>query len=201
MLKRRMLVLAAIVLTSSTQAHAATDAAAGKEKASICGPCHGVNGVSVRRGIPSLAGQQDQYIQRQLVLFRSGRRSNPTMGPLAANLSDEDVRNLGAYFASLPYTVKPATEAPNAELAANGKVIAGRHHCASCHMDTYRGKRAAAAIADQREDYLVKAMTDYRSASRPGTIGAPMTKVAAGLNDEQIAAVSHYIATLGSPHK
>ena len=68
-------------------------------------------------------------------------------------------------------------------------------------MDTYRGKRAAAAIADQREDYLVKAMTDYRSASRPGTIGAPMTKVAAGLNDEQIAAVSHYIATLGSPHK
>ena len=200
-MKWKMLMLAAIVSASATQAHAAGDAAAGKEKASLCGPCHGVNGVSVRRGIPSLAGQQDQYLQGQLVFFRSGRRPNPTMGPLAAKLGDEDVRNLGAYFASLPYTMKSATEAPDAELAANGKVIAGVHGCAGCHMDTYRGNFAAPAIADQREDYLVKAMTDYRSASRPSTSFSGMIEVAAGLSDDQIAAVSHYIATLGPSHR
>jgi cytochrome c553 len=200
-MKLKMLVLAALVSLPAVDAKAAADVAAGKEKAKACVACHGDNGVSAMPVIPSLAGQQDQFIQWQLVFFRSGRRSNPAMAPLVADLSDEDVRNLGAYFASLPYNTKTATEKPDAELAKKGKVIAVQHRCASCHMDTYRGSRAAPAVADQREDYLVKALTDYRSASRPSVGVAAMTEAAAGLKDDDIAAISHYLATLGPVRK
>ncbi|MEA2742883.1 MAG: hypothetical protein QOG25_1254 [Acetobacteraceae bacterium] len=200
-MKLKMLVLAALVSLPAVDAKAAADVAAGKEKAKACVACHGDNGVSAMPVIPSLAGQQDQFIQWQLVFFRSGRRSNPAMAPLVADLSDEDVRNLGAYFASLPYNTKTATEKPDAELAKKGKVIAVQHRCASCHMDTYRGSRAAPAVADQREDYLVKALTDYRSASRPSVGVAAMTEAAASLNDDDIAAISHYLATLGPVRK
>jgi cytochrome c553 len=195
-----MTVLAAMVLLPAVRAHAAADIAAGQEKAQVCAACHGQDGVSAMPGIPSLAGQQDQFIQWQLVFFRSGRRPNPAMAPLVADLSDPDIRNLGAYFASLPYT-RPAGETVNAELAAKGKTIAAQHRCASCHKDNLRGERAAAAIANQREDYLVKALTDYRSAARPSVGVAAMTEAAAGLNDDEIAAVASYVATIGRTGK
>jgi cytochrome c553 len=200
-MKTTMLLLAAIVSLPAAGAQAAADLAAGREKAKVCEACHGENGVSSMPGVPSLAGQQDQFIQWQLVFFRSGRRPNPAMAPLVAELSDEDVRNLGAYFSSLPYSTKTATETPDAGLAAHGKAVAAQHRCASCHLDNYHGSRAAAAIANQREEYLVKALTDYRSATRPSVGVAAMTEAAAGLSDDDIAAVANYVATLPSPRK
>jgi cytochrome c553 len=192
---RRLLLAAIVSLPASAQA--AADIAAGQEKAKVCVACHGSNGVSSMPAIPSLAGQQDQFIQWQLVFFRSGRRPNPAMAPLVADLTDADIRNLGAYFSSLPYPPRVATDGLNAEQAAKGKAIASQHRCASCHKDNLRGERAAAAIANQREDYLVKALTDYRSTARPSVGVAAMSEAAAGLNDDEIAAVAHYIATLG----
>ena len=147
-------------------------------------------------GVPSLAGQTDQFIQWQLVFFRSGRRTNPLMSPMAANLTDEDVRNLGAYFASLPRNAEPAGAKVDAELKAKGQAIAGQYHCANCHMDDFRGKQAAASIANQREDYLAKALADYRSAARPSVGVAAMTEAASGLSDDDIAALAHYLAAL-----
>jgi cytochrome c553 len=97
------------------------------------------------------------------------------MAPLVAGLSDADIHNLGAYFHSLPYNMRVADAVPNADLAAKGKSVALQHRCASCHKDNYLGERAAAAIADQREDYLVKALTDYRSAAQPSVGVAAMT--------------------------
>jgi len=194
----RLFMLAAVI---SLPAHrlVAADVAAGQEKARTCAGCHGEQGVSANPGIPSLAGQQDQFIQWQLVFFRSGRRPNPLMGPIVANLTDADIRNLGAYYHSLPYNTKVPNGPGNGELAAKGEAVAQQHHCASCHTDTFRGERAAAAIADQREDYLVKALTDYRSAARPSVGVAAMTEAAAGLDDAEIAAVAYYLATLGPP--
>jgi cytochrome c553 len=192
----RRLLLAAIVLLPA-YARAAADMAAGQERAKVCAGCHGPDGVSVTPGIPSLAGQQDQFLQWQLVFFRSGRRPNPAMAPLVADLSDADVRNLGGYFSSLPYPARQVSEAPDAGRVAKGRTIASQHRCASCHKDNFRGERAAAAIANQREEYLVKALTDYRSAVRPSVGVAAMTEAAGGLNDDEIAAVAYYIATLG----
>lgn len=198
-MKLRMLLLAAIISLPAQRSMAAADVAAGEQKAKICASCHGANGVSSMAGVPSLAGQQDQFIQWQLVFFRSGRRANPTMVALVANLSDEDIRNLGAYFHSLPYNTKPMAAPPDPELTAKGQTVASQHRCASCHTDSFRGERAAAAIADQREDYLVKALKDYRSNARPSVGVAAMTEAAASLNDEEIAAVAHYLATFGPP--
>ena len=72
------------------------------------------------------------------------------------------------------------------ESAAKGKVVAAQHRCASCHKDNFRGERAAAAIANQREDYLVKALTDYRSAARPSVGVAAMNEAAAGLRTTRL---------------
>jgi cytochrome c553 len=193
-MRSRRFLLAAIVALP-VQARAAADVAAGQEKAKVCAACHGPGGISVTPGIPSLAGQQDQFIQWQLVFFRSGRRPNPAMAPLVAGLSDADVRNLGAYFSSLPYPAPTAGGSADQTRVAKGKTIASQHRCTSCHKDNFRGERAAAAIAGQREDYLVKALTDYRSAARPSVGVAAMTEAAAGLDDEQISAVAYYVAT------
>jgi cytochrome c553 len=200
-MKLRMFLLAAIVSLPAGHSHAAADIAAGKDKAQVCAGCHGENGVSAMPGVPSLAGQQDQFIQWQLVFFRSGRRPNLLMAPLVGDLTDADIRNLGAYFHSLPYSTAVADGTPNPDLTEKGRVIAVQHHCANCHTDSYRGDRAAAAIADQREDYLVKALTDYRAATRPSVGVAAMTEAAASLNDDEIAALAHYLATLGPPKK
>src|SRR5665213_4269471 len=87
----------------------AADPAAGKEKAELCAACHGDNGISQTENIPSLAGQQDQFIQWQLVFFRSGARKNEQMQQIAEQISNEDIRTLGAYFASLTPPAKAAT--------------------------------------------------------------------------------------------
>ena len=85
-------------------AHAArADVSAGKEKAKVvCAPCHGPVGISLVRAYPNLAGQKKQYLIDQLKAFRSGERKNlKMMNPLAAELSDSDIKNLAAYFAGL----------------------------------------------------------------------------------------------------
>jgi cytochrome c553 len=174
------------------------DPQAGREKAQVCASCHGERGISAMPGVPSLAGQTDQFIQWQLVFFRSGRRENPLMSPIAADLTDEDVRNLGAYFASLPRNADPAKAdpEPDADLRSKGQAIAHQYHCAVCHMDNFLGKQAAALIANQRADYLVKALADYRAAARPSVGVAAMTEAASGLSDDEIAALAHFLAAL-----
>ena len=91
-------------------AHAA-DIAAGKEKAELCIGCHGEAGISQTENIPSLAGQPDQFIQWQLVFFRAGARKNEQMQPIVEQINNDDIRNLGAYFASLtpPKAADPTT--------------------------------------------------------------------------------------------
>ena len=79
----------------------AADITAGKEKAEMCIACHGEGGISQIEKMPSLAGQPDQFIQWQLVFFRAGTRKNEQMQPVVEQLSNEDIRNLGAYFATL----------------------------------------------------------------------------------------------------
>lgn len=170
----------------------AADVAAGQARAEVCQACHGAQGVSENPDIPSLAGQQDKYLQWQLVFFRSGRRANEIMGPIAADLSDEDVRNLGAYFASLPAGTPPAQDIDPA-LRQAGQAVAQQHRCAACHTDTFGGKQAAPAIAHQHRDYLVKALTDYRSGARPSTGVAAMTEAASGLSDNDIAALAQFL--------
>lgn len=185
--------LAAGLGMAATQARAAADIAAGQARAEACQACHGAQAVSENPEIPSLAGQQDKYLQWQLVFFRSGRRANEIMGPMAADLTDEDVRNLGAYFASLPAARPPAPDIDPA-LRQAGQALAEQHRCAACHTESFGGKQAAPAIAHQSQAYLAKALTDYRSGARPSTGVAAMTEAASSLSDGDIAALAHFLA-------
>jgi cytochrome c553 len=183
-----------VVMTCGSFAHAA-DIAAGKAKAELCIGCHGEAGISQTENIPSLAGQPDQFIQWQLVFFRGGSRKNEQMQPIVEQITNDDIRNLGAYFASLtpPQGAKPDD---NPALSGKGAQAAAGRRCASCHTDTYAGTKAVARIAGQREEYLVRALRDYKSGVRSGGAGAAMTDVAYPLSDEEITALAHYLAHL-----
>ena len=181
------------VVAGCSFAHAA-DVAAGKAKAEVCAACHGDNGISQMENIPSLAGQLDQYTQWQLVYFRAGSRKNEQMQPIVEELSNEDIRNLGAYFASLEPPKGPKDDDP--DLSAKGKQAAAGRRCASCHGDNYAGTKAVARIAGQREDYLLKALHDYKAGARVGGGQAAMADVAYPLSEEEMTALAHYIAHL-----
>jgi cytochrome c553 len=175
-------------------AHAA-DVAAGKEKAALCIGCHGEGGISQMENIPSLAGQPDQFIQWQLVFFRAGTRKNEQMQPIVEQINNDDIRNLGAYFAALtpPKATKPDD---NPDLSTKGAQAAAGRRCASCHTDSYAGTKAVARIAGQREEYLLKALHDYKSGVRSGGGMAAMADVAYPLSEEEIVALAHYLAHL-----
>lgn len=79
----------------------AGDAAAGKAKTGMCAACHGAAGVSAVPMYPNLAGQKEAYLAKQLKAFKDGTRKDPVMAPMAMSLSDEDVANIAAYYASL----------------------------------------------------------------------------------------------------
>jgi cytochrome c553 len=183
----------AVAVVSGSLARAA-DLAAGKEKAELCTGCHGENGISQTENIPSLAGQPDQFIQWQLVFFRSGTRKNEQMQPVVEQINNDDIRNLGAYFASL--APPKAQSDDNPDLSQKGAQAAAGRRCASCHTDTFAGTKAVARIAGQREEYLLKALHDYKSGVRSGGGMAAMADVAYPLSDEEITALAHYLAHL-----
>jgi len=174
-------------------AHAA-DIAAGKQKAETCIACHGEGGISQIEKTPSLAGQPDQFTQWQLVFFRAGTRKNEQMQPIVEQLNNDDIRNLGAYFASL--TPPKAKADDNPDLSRKGAQAAAGRRCASCHTDNYTGTKAIPRVASQRQDYLLKALHDYKSGVRSGGGMAAMANVAYSLSEEEIEALAHYLAHL-----
>jgi cytochrome c553 len=98
-MKKLILALSTTVLMASPVF--AGDAAAGKGKSMVCAACHGAEGVSAIPIYPNLAGQKEAYLAKQLKAFKSGTRDDPTMKGMSAALSDEDIADLAAYYASL----------------------------------------------------------------------------------------------------
>lgn len=187
--------LSLICVGAMTSVAKAADTSAGKEKAEMCIACHGEGGISQIPEIPSLAGQPDLFVQWQLVFFRNGTRKNEAMQPFVQQLTNEDIRNLGAYFASLP-PPQPAKGDEQPALTEAGAKVAAARRCASCHTDTFAGTKATARIAGQREEYLAKALRDYKSGARSGGGMAAMAGVAYTLSDDEITALAHYLAGL-----
>ena len=187
-----LLTLGALTLFAAFGRASAADVAAGKALAESCAGCHGADGISQMPLTPSLAGQSDEFVQWQLVYFRSGTRKSEVMGPIAEALTNEEIRNLGAYYASL---APPKPEAAADALAQTGERLARQHRCASCHADDYSGFRAAARLAGQREDVLLNALHDFKSGARIGSGVASMSDVVYELNDADMQALAHYMAT------
>jgi cytochrome c553 len=173
----------------------AADLEAAKKKAELCATCHGENGISQMENVPSLAGQPDQFIQWQLVFFRAGARKSEAMQPIVEEINNEDIRNLGAYFASLtpPKSAQPDNDP---DLSKKGAQAAVGRRCANCHTDSFAGTNTVARIAGQREDYLLKALHDYKAGVRSGGGMAAMADVAFPLSEEEITALAHYLSHL-----
>jgi cytochrome c553 len=175
----------------------AADIAAGKAAAEACVGCHGENGISNVEYTPSLAGQPDLFVQWQIVFFRAGVRQNALMKPIVEALSNEDIRNLGAYYASLPPMQNKGPD-PDPALSRKGAEAAAGRRCASCHTDSYAGIKATARLAGQRQEYLIKALNDYKEGARTGGGVAAMADVAVALSAEEIDALAHYLSHLAS---
>ena len=98
-MKKLTLAISATVMMASPVF--AGDVAAGKAKSGVCAACHGAAGISAVPMYPNLAGQKEAYTAKQLKDFKSGARKDPVMAPMAMGLSDEDIANISAYYASL----------------------------------------------------------------------------------------------------
>ena len=99
-------VLAVAALAVTNSAHAGGDPAAGREKAKVCRTCHGMDGVGKLPTVPNIGGESDFYLTKQLKAFRNGDRRDEQMAIIARDLSDQDIADLAAYFASIEFTVK-----------------------------------------------------------------------------------------------
>jgi len=174
----------------------AVDLAAAAVKAQTCAACHGAAGVSLTPETPSLAGQPEGFLQWQLVYFRSATRKSAIMQPMAATLSDDDIRNLAAYYAAQTPPDRGANGQAEAAMYSVGQRIAQQNRCASCHTDTYAGAKATPRTAAQREDYLIKALREFKAGTRTGGGVASMADVVYPLTDEELRALAHFMSHL-----
>jgi cytochrome c553 len=178
--------------------------AAGKARAEAAGcfACHGVDGVATADGLatdkndPNLAAQPDLYLQFQLVFFRKGVRKNEVMNAMAEQLSDDDLRNVSAYFASLPPPSPPAPPDTAPQDTELGSKVAQAIHCTNCHGDHFEGVDNIARLAGQREDYVYEALRDFKSGARTSTGAAGMAEVVYPLGDLEMKALAHYVSGL-----
>lgn len=187
------------------------DAQAGKALSAVCSACHGEAGIGAAPNFPNLAGQSVTYLYVQLHTFKGGQRNDPIMASMVLTLGDADMRDLAAYFSSLPpKQAKPPAEAsPGARLFADGDPGRGIPPCQGCHGEGGRGPRAEGAppvstprppwatvprLSGQSAAYVAKALQDFRGGARNGTSNAAiMHGVAATLGDEDIQAIADYL--------
>ena len=172
----------------------------------ICVACHAVDGNSAIPANPNLAGQHPEYTYKQLRNFKSqggkpAERSNGVMAGMVASLSDDDMKNLAVYFAAQ----KPKSQAArDAALAKQGESIyrggiqaKGVAACASCHAPNGTGMPAQfPRVAGQHAEYTAAQLTAFRAGQRANDPAQMMRMIAAKMSDQEIKAVSEYIAGL-----
>lgn len=184
--------------------HAAGDAVAGKEKAAACGGCHGVDGNSMVPMFPSLAGQGEKYIAKQIAEFKlATTRKDDTMIGMAMMLATkQDALDVGAFFASQKLnSTAPVDESKLAlgrEIYKGGNLTTGVPACQGCHGPTGAGNSAAGypQLAGQFTDYTKKQMRAFKDGSRSNDDGSMMRNALKTMTDAELEAVAQYIASL-----
>lgn len=192
---------ALLAISIANPALAAGDAAKGKEKSAVCAGCHGADGNSAAPNFPKLAGQYEGYVTKQLTEFRDGARKDPLMSGQAAGLSDEDIANLAAYYAS--QNIKTGAADPDMvslgeRLYRGGNVDKNIPACMGCHGPTGAGNPAAGypSIAGQHADYTAKQLEDFRSETRSNDYNGMMRDIARTLSSHEMKAVASYVSGL-----
>lgn len=195
-----LLQLAALPAHAGTEANSA-QLKHGQVLSQTCVACHGSDGNTANPALyPNLASQLPAYIALQLANFKSGERPIPVMKAMVAPMSESDMRDLGAYFGSLPAKPQPSTdktlEAKGREIFMHGSA-AGAPACSSCHGAQGHGQDSFPRVASQPPKYTVDQLHVYRDAPKfSNPLANLMKTVAVKLSEAEIQAVSAYLATV-----
>jgi cytochrome c553 len=219
MKKKWQILSISLALTSATSIlHAEGNINAGKHKAESCASCHGDDGNSLVATFPKLAQQHSSYLKRQLHEFKDGSRNDPMMSAMALALTDEDIADISAYYAtqkisknSLPVLAsddedeKPVGNkdvqnliAQGSNLYRNGDLKREVSACIACHGSLGEGNKPASfpVLKSQHADYLIKTLTDFKSGSRSKNPENMMNMIAKKMTDDEIKAVSYRISMM-----
>lgn len=210
-MNRTLAALAAVVLLWAAQAAAQgtakPDVAKGESLAKqVCAACHAADGNSAIAANPKLAGQFQEYLHKQLVNFKpqggkKAERDNAIMAGMVANLSNDDMRNVAAFYAG--QKLRPAV-ASSKELASHGQKLwrggnaaSGVPACAGCHGPNGAGIPSQyPRVAGQFAEYVDVQLKLFRSGGRGNDASGMMRGVAARMTDQEIKAVAEYAAAL-----
>ena len=203
---------ATVALTDAHGPAEPGDATRGAAKAAVCAACHGLDGNAADPQYPKLAGQQERYIARQLALFKTGERENAIMMGFAAPLTPQDMRDLGAHYATQVPVPGIADETPVAEaggvpfyqlgerLFRGGDIDRGIPACLACHGPAGKGNPGPAypLLSGQHARYTADMLTRYRDGAvyGEGPQAGIMAEVARYLTDPEIQALATYIEGL-----
>lgn len=198
---RQSSLLIAIIATTVMFPAVAGDPEAGQAKSTTCTACHGTDGNSVNPAWPSIAGQHESYIISQLQAYRDGTRNDPLMAGMAAGLSDTDMADLAAYYASQEaagHEADPELVDLGSRIYRGGNTASGVTACIACHGVNGRGNPAAGwpRVAGQHATYIAEELREYRAGNRVTDMNAMMRDIAARMTDEEIEAVASYIQGL-----
>jgi cytochrome c553 len=164
------------------------------ERLAPCLACHGHNGQSVMPEVPSLGGQPSYYLVLQLFMFRERMRVVEPMNVMLKGLADDDLRAMAKSIANLP-PPRPAAGAADPARVERARALIQQHRCNFCHNEVFSGEENVPRLAGQREDYLVKAMREYKNNKRRG-YDASMADVMQPLTDADILDLAHFLARL-----
>ena len=188
-----------IIIASTFLLFGAGNPDSGKDKVAVCAGCHGADGNSLVGIWPSLAGQNENYLLKQLRLVKSGDRVIASMTGLLDNLDDKDLQDIAAFYQSKTNTVGVVDETKvdlGRKLYYAGNLEKGVPACSACHSPKGLGNAPAAypLLSGQQPDYVSKALEDYRSGERineePSKI---MAAIAYKLDDTEIDALSSFV--------
>lgn len=194
------LALAALLMHVSTASHAGADAARGEEIVQgKCFICHGAAGESSSPVFPRLAGQNAAYVARQLADYRSGKRKSGTMQPMVEDLTPDDFKALGAYFASRPTIGHPVADPELAQMGRfifmRGNPYSGVASCATCHGANAHGTETLPRLAGQHAQYTENQLKQFNTRERTND-NAVMHGIASKLTELELKAVAAYISGL-----
>ena len=167
-------------------------AASLSENLPTCLACHGENGRSETPEVPSLGGQPAAFVLIQLYQFREKQRIIEPMNELTKDMTDDDLREYSEAIAKLPPPTPPS-EAPDPSRMDQGRALAAKHRCGFCHNPDMSGHDHIPRLAAQREDYLIKAMREYKSGERRG-YDPSMVEVAQGIQDSELPDLAYFLA-------
>jgi len=175
------------------------DPVAGKDKSQLCQGCHGEQGISLEGLIPKLAGQYAKYISKELRNYQSGTRSHQIMNAMAGTISDDDLADIAAYFASRPKMKGAGSDNEvGKKLFLHGDISRTVVACINCHGVNGKGLTPNTSmfpvIGGQQKDYIRRQLVNFRKDERTNSPNMIMNRITHKLTDDEIEGLADYVS-------